>query len=85
MKNLWSICLIISLGLFAVISGYAEIFQSVNYTIIEQTNLGSVKGSIDVRLEKKVTKNFLQKFALELRAIQRRKYDRLFIMYYLPA
>jgi hypothetical protein len=84
MKNLWSIFLIILFGLFAVVSVSAETFQDVNYTVIEKTSLGSVKGSIDIRLEKKVTKDFLQKLALKLREAQPKKYDRLFITYYLP-
>ena len=84
MKILSPIILIISLGLFAAVSVSAETFQGVNYTVIEKTNLGTVKGSIDIRLEKKVTKDLLQELALKLQETQPRKYDRLFITYYLP-
>lgn len=58
-------------------------FQNVNYTIIDKSNMGNIKSSIDIRLEKKVTKEFLHKLALNLRKLEPRKYDRLFISYYL--
>lgn len=58
--------------------------KSVNYSIIEEANLGSVKGSISIRLKKKVSKDSLHKLALKLRETQPRKYNRLFITYYLP-
>jgi hypothetical protein len=82
MRNLLTIILI-SLALFAAVPVFAETFLGVNYTVIEKTNLGNIKGSIDIRLEKKVTKDFLQKLALKLREAEPRKYDRLFITYYL--
>lgn len=84
MKALPPIILLISLGLFAAISVSAETFQGVNYTVIEKTNLGTVNGSIVIRLEKKVTKDLLHKLALNLKKAQPRKYVRLFIEYYLP-
>ena len=84
MKKLYAILLIISLSLFAASPVLADTFQEVNYTVIEKSNFGSVKGSIDIRLEKKVTKNFLQELAVKLRESAPRKYDRLFITYYLP-
>ena len=84
MKILPPFILLISLGLFAVVSVSAETFQGVNYTVIEKTNLGTVKGSIVIRLEKKVTRDLLHKLALNLKEAQPRKYDRLFIEYYLP-
>lgn len=84
MKILPPIILLISLGLFAAVSVSAETFQGVNYTVIEKTNLGTVKGSIVIRLEKKVTKDLLHKLALNLKEAQPRKYVRLFIEYYLP-
>ncbi len=65
-------------------SMFIDAAQGVNYTVIEKTNLGQVKGSISIRLEKKVSKDSLRKLALKLREIQPRKYDRLFITYYLP-
>ncbi len=83
MRNLLIIFLI-SLALSASVPVFAQNFLGVNYTVIERTNLGNIKGSIDIRLEKKVTKDFLQKLALKLREAEPRKYDRLFITYYLP-
>jgi len=84
MKNLWSIFLLILLGVFATVSVFAETFQGINYKVIEKTNLGTIKGSIEIRLEKKVTKDFLQKLAFKLWEDQPRQYDRLFLEYYLP-
>ncbi|MBW2596828.1 MAG: hypothetical protein JRC93_12830 [Deltaproteobacteria bacterium] len=84
MKKIWTILLIFSLSLFAALPVLAESFQGVKYTVIEKSNLGSIKGSIDIRLEKKVTKEFLHKLALKLREAEPRKYERLFITYYLP-
>lgn len=83
MRNIVIICLI-SLGLFAAIPAIAETFLGVNYTVIEKKNLGNIKGSIDIRLDKKVKKDFLQKLALKLREAEPRKCERLFITYYLP-
>lgn len=60
-----------------------ELFQGVNYTVIEKTNLGSIKGSIDIRLEGKVTEDFLHKLALHLQKSESIEFDRLFITYYL--
>jgi hypothetical protein len=84
MKKLWTILLIGSLSLFSTIPAFAGSFQGVKYTVVEKSNLGSIKSSIDIRLEKKVSKDFLQKLALKLRKAEPRKYDRMFITYYLP-
>jgi hypothetical protein len=84
MKKLWTILLIGSLSLFPAIPAFAGSFQGVKYTVVEKSNLGSIKSSIDIRLEKKVSKDFLQKLALKLRKAEPRKYDRMFITYYLP-
>lgn len=84
MKKIWTILVIISLSLFAGIPVPAEPFQGVKYTVIGKSNLGSIKCSIDIRLEKKVTKEFLHKLALKLRKAEPREYDRMFITYYLP-
>jgi len=84
MKKIWTILVIISLSLFAGIPVLAEPFQGVKYTVIGKSNLGSIKCSIDIRLEKKVTKEFLHKLALKLRKAEPREYDHMFITYYLP-
>lgn len=84
MKYLWVILFIILILLFVTQPVFAETFQGVRYTVIEKSNLRSIKGRIDIRLGEKVTKDFLNKLALKLRDAEPRKYDRLFITYYLP-
>jgi len=84
MKKIWAILVIISLSLSATVPVLAESFQGVKYTVIEKSNLGTIQGSIDIRLEKKVKKEFLYKLALKLREAEPRKYERMFITYYLP-
>lgn len=84
MKKLWAILLIGSLSLFFVIPVFAKSFQGIKYSVIEKSNLGSIKRIIDIRLEQKVSKDFIQKLALKLRKTEPRKYDRIFITYYLP-
>lgn len=83
MRNLFMIFLFF-IASFSTIPAFAESFLGTKYTIIEKSNLGNIKGSIDIRLDKKVTKDFLQKFALELRKNESKKYKSLFITYYLP-
>lgn len=84
MKNIYAILLVFFLASFAAIPALAKTFQGVNYTVIEKSNMGTIKGSIDVRLSEKVTKDFLQKLAVKLKESEHREYDRLFITYYLP-
>ena len=83
MKQLWGILLIVIFSLFTTMSAFAVSFQGVNYTIIEKSNLGNIKNSIDIRLKQKVSKDFLHKLALKLRQEEPIKYDRMFISYYL--
>ena len=65
MKKLLTILLIGTFSVFPTISGFAESFQGVNYTIIEKSNLGSIKYSVDIRLSQKVSEKFLQQLAIE--------------------
>jgi len=65
-------------------SMFIDVAQGANYKVIEKTNLGGVKYSLSIRLEKKVSKDSLYKLALKLRETQPSKYNRLFITYYLP-
>ena len=58
--------------------------QDINYTVIEKSTLGSIKCSIDIRLEKKISKEALKQLALDLRDAESKQYDRMFILYYLP-
>jgi hypothetical protein len=84
MKVLSSIILLIVFSLFLAVSVSAEQFLGINYKVIEKNDLGTVKGTIIIGLEKKVAKDFLHKMALNLKESQSKKYDRLFIEYYLP-
>ena len=84
MKKLRTIMLIGVLSLLPAIPVFASSFQGVSYTIIDKSNMGNIKSSIDIRLEKKVSKEFLHKLALKLQKAEHRKYDRMFITYYLP-
>ena len=84
MKKISAILLIATFLLFPAVSVFAKSFQGVSYTIIEKTSMRSIKLSIDIRLEQKVSKDFLQKLALKLRQEEPIKYDRIFISYLLP-
>ena len=84
MKKILAILLIATFLFFPNVSAFAKSFQGVSYTIIEKYSMGSIKLSIDIRLEQKVSKDFLHKLALKLRREEPIKYDRMFILYYLP-
>jgi hypothetical protein len=71
-------------GVFPAVSAFAKSFHGVSYTIIEKSSMGNIKLSIDIRLEQKVSKDFLQKLALKLRQDEPIKYDHIFICYLLP-
>jgi len=62
----------------------AEEFKGVQYTIIDSSRLLNIKCSLDIRLQQKVSKEFLKRLALKLRADEPRSYERMFIVYYLP-
>ena len=84
LKKILAILLIATFLLFPAVSAFARSFQGVSYTIIEKLSMGRIKLSIDIRLEQKVSKEFLQKLALKLRQEEPIKYDRMFVTYYLP-
>jgi hypothetical protein len=84
MKKILAILLIGTFLLFPAVSAFAKSFHGVSYTIIEKSSMGNIKLSIDIRLEQKVSKDFLQKLALKLRQDEPIKYDRIFICYLLP-
>jgi hypothetical protein len=65
MKKLWIILLIGSLSLFSAILAFAGTFQGIKYSVIEKSNMRSIKCTIVISLEKKVSKDFLQKLALK--------------------
>lgn len=70
--------------IFFTVVVFADSFQGINYIIIEKSTFGSAKISIDVKLDKRVSKEYLQDFALYLQNNEPIKYDRMFISYYLP-
>ena len=62
-------------------------FQGIQYTVIEneKQRIGNIqKCIISIRLEKKVTEDFLRSFALKLQKNETEKYDLFFIFYILP-
>jgi len=59
-------------------------FEGIGYAIIEKESIGSIKLSMDIRLEQEVSEGFLATLALKLRQDEPVKYDRMFICYYLP-
>ena len=61
----------------------AEVMKS-QYTIINEETLLDIKTMIDIRLNSEVNEEILYKIANELRGDGRRKYQRVFICYYLP-
>lgn len=84
MKKVLTTLLTISLSVLAASPVIAESFQGVNYTVIEKSNFGSMQSRIDLRLDKKVSKDYLRKLALRLQEAEPRTYERIFINYYLP-
>jgi hypothetical protein len=60
----------------------AEVMKS-QYTIINEETLTDIKTMIDIRLNSEVNEETLYKIANELREDGRRKYQRVFICYYL--
>ena len=84
MKKIFPILL---LGFFCVFSGafaFALTFEGINYAVIEKSNWENIKCRISIRLEQKVSKEFLQKLAVKLRQEETIKYTRILISYYLP-
>lgn len=72
--------------IWAVLFGtvQAETVEGATYSIISDNSFRDIKRSIDVKLDKKVSEEVLRKIALKLKNIERNKYERTFIAYYLP-
>jgi len=62
----------------------SAISADARYEIINKDTLGSIKCSLEIRIEKKVTKEVLQNIALDIKSKLDMKYDLIFINYYLP-
>ncbi len=58
--------------------------DDVSYSIIDSQSLPGIKRSLDVRLNRKVSKNTLRDIALKLKSQDSRDYDRTFMSYFLP-
>lgn len=58
--------------------------KDFSYTVIAVDRLGTIKCSLTVRLSKKIPEEKLRKLAIELSDKEPKKYDRMFITYYLP-
>ena len=66
--------------------GVAQAGNDKNYTysVISGNEYKNYKRSIDVRLNKKVSKQDLRSIAEKLKKSEKKKYERIFIAYYLP-
>jgi len=58
--------------------------DDVNYEIINQHSLPNIKRMLDIRLNKKVSKDVLTTIALTLKKSDPKRYKRTFIGYFLP-
>ena len=58
--------------------------SDVSYSVIATDDVPGIKRSLDVRLNKKVSKDVLREIAHELKSNDSREYERTFIGYYLP-
>ena len=56
----------------------------ISYSVVDTDIIPSIKRSLDVRLNKKVSEDVLRAIALELKSNDSQTYDRTFIVYYLP-
>ena len=75
------------IGIFSLAfcaTGYAEIFQGVNYKIIEKSSLKNIKYSVEIELSKKVSEQYLRSLALQIQKKAPQEFERIFILYYLP-
>ena len=62
----------------------ATIPPDLEYEVISDATTPSIKRSVDVRLNKRVTEEVLQTLGLRIKASDSRSYQRTFILYYLP-
>jgi hypothetical protein len=58
--------------------------ETFSFTIIKDSTLKQYKRSVDVRLDRRITKQQLEKLAHEIKSIDNGHYERTFILYYLP-
>ncbi|OGE83037.1 MAG: hypothetical protein A2Y39_07045 [Candidatus Delongbacteria bacterium GWF2_40_14] len=79
MKKIFVLVIVATLA-----SLYAASFKGVGYSVIQRNSVPNIKVTIDIRLEKKVDKVFLNEFALYLKKNEKVKHKNMFICYYLP-
>lgn len=84
MKKIFPILLIGFFFVFSAAYAFALTFEGINYTVIEKSNWQNFKCRFSIRLEQKVSKEFLQKLAVKLRQEETIKYTKILISYYLP-
>jgi len=84
MKSKISIILMIFILICFVDCGTKETQAEIQYTIINEEKLLSIKTMIDIRLESEVNEDTLIKIANELKRDGRSHFQRIFINYYLP-
>lgn len=58
--------------------------EDVKYSIISQDTIPGIKRSLDIRINKKVSKEVLESIAYDLRDSDKQSYEKTFILYYLP-
>lgn len=84
LRKLLSILLISFILAFPTVPALALTLDGINYTVIEKYNWENYKCRINIRLEQKVPKDFLQKLAVKLQQEETIKFARILISYYLP-
>ncbi len=60
------------------------VLEKTPYSIIKDKSYKNTKRSVDVRLERRITKNQLTALAHEINNLNKKSYKRTFILYYLP-
>ena len=70
--------------LFGSAQAETETVEEVAYSIISDNDYRDVRRSIDVRLDKKVSAEALGTIARKLKNMEHKRYERTFIVYYLP-
>lgn len=83
-----SLFILIALSVFSIVikaeNKKVVIPPDVKYSVINKEILLNLKRSLDIRINKRVSKNVLKTIALKLKAQDNKKYKRTFIGYYLP-
>ncbi len=62
----------------------AQVPTDVTYRILQEETIPNVKRSVDVRLNRRVSADILRAIAHEIRAKDNSRYQRTFILHYLP-